>query len=84
MKRLFQALIIALFFGVFAAPSFASVQIASVNSIAAIDDEPDKKESSESETKSTENEEAEKKSECTKSSEKKSCDEKEKSSCEKK
>jgi|GEM_PF-5580495 len=84
MNKVFQAFIIAVFLGVFAVPSFASVQVASVNSIATVDDEPKKKETSESETKSTENKKAETKDECTKSTETKSCCKKEKSSCEKK
>ena len=44
MNKVFQALVIAVFLGVFAVPSFASVQAANVNSIAAVDDEPKKEE----------------------------------------
>lgn len=83
MKRIFQALVIAVFLGVFAVPSFASVQVAEINSIAAVDDEPTKKEG-ETETKSAESKKEESKDECTKSAEKKSSCEKEKSSCSKK
>jgi hypothetical protein len=83
MKRVFQALIIAIFLGAFAVPSFASVNVTNVNCIAAVDDEPKKKETGEAEAKSADNKEAEKKSECTKSEEEKASCAKEKASCEK-
>lgn len=84
MSKVFQILIIAVFLGVFAVPSFASVQVAKVNKVAVVDDEPKKKETVESEKKSTENKEAETKDESAKSTETKSCCKKENASCEKK
>lgn len=84
MKQVFQVLIIAVFMGVFAAPSFAAVEVANVDNIATIDDEPKKKEEGESEKKSAEGEEAKKKSECKHSEEEKASCKKEKSSCSKK
>ena len=86
MNKIFQTLIIAVIFCVFAVPSFASVQVANINNIATIDDEPKKEETSKSETESSVNKEAEKKDEATKSTETKStetksCCKKEKSSC---
>lgn len=84
MSKVFQILIIAVFLGVFAVPSFASVQVANINKVAVVDDEPKKKETTETEKKSTENKEAETKDESAKSSETKSCCKKENTSCEKK
>jgi len=84
MNKVFQVLTIAVFFGAFAVPSFASVQVANINNVATIDDEPKKEEAKESEKKSTENKEAESKDESAKSTETKSCCKKENSSCEKK
>jgi hypothetical protein len=83
MKQLFQVLIIAVFLGVFAAPSFAAVVVDNVDNIATVDDEPKKKEEGES-NKSAEGEETKKKSECKHSKEEKASCKKEKSSCSKK
>jgi hypothetical protein len=83
MKQLFHVLIIAVFLGVFAAPSFAVVEVTNVDNIAAVDDEPKKKEEGETK-KSAEGEETKKKGECKHSKEEKASCKKEKSSCSKK